>query len=576
MQQVQTTLKKMREFNKPLPKLEFDKNRFRVKHCPCGKSNKDGKFRPYVGHEAKGYCHSCGQTFLPELPKLDQWNSTEPQIFNAKTETVQFIITQTVINFEVSEENYFTEIDIYKNSPKGILFHYCLNGLLKRLNTFKNINQNKIDNPAILKGLYFDGTSGEFCKHTAPFIFFDIDVKDTENIELLVPEKNKLVFDFLKSASILVWRSNSGKGIAGILHTPQFNKIDNCQTELHLTISKSIYIFLSGLIKEATGITVHFDFQQGKFRQIRYLAEQKEAAVINSTPLSFSFAKPQPKPASFISNEVFKASLKAYEANCFVQYLNELFGVEVASELIKKYFIGTSKHWQGATVFWQINKNGKVRTGKIMLYNATTGKRIKEPFNHINWVHSALKMPEFELRQCLFGEHLLIDKAKPVAIVESEKTAVIASVYRPEFIWLATGGKDGLKAEFCSVLAGRTIKLFPDLNCFDKWSAIAKKIFNSELVEVSDLLERNASEAERKQGFDLADYLIRFDFREFTQPEAEASQPPPAVQEVPILPTSEELQYSKMAASNPHVEMLVKQLGLVSATTGKPLMKFDV
>ena len=372
MQQVQTILKKMREFNKPLPKLEFDKNRIRVKHCPCGKSNKDGKFVPYVGHEAKGFCHSCGEKFLPELPKLEQWNSTERP-------------------------------------------------------TYK----------------------------------------------------------------------------------PQLTK-------------------------------------------------------------------PQPKPASFISNEVFKASLKAYEANCFVQYLNELFGVEVASELIKKYFIGTSKHWQGATVFWQIDKHGKVRTGKIMLYDSTTGKRIKEPFNHINWVHSLLKMPEFELRQCLFGEHLLNDKAKPVAIVESEKTAVIASVYFPQFIWLAVGSVSNLKAEFCSVLAGRTIKLFPDLNCFDKWSAIAKKIFNPELVEVSDLLERNASEAERKQGFDLADYLIRFDFREFTQPEAEASQPPPAVQEVPILPTSEELQYSKMAASNPYVEMLVKQLGLVSATTGKPLMKFDV
>lgn len=25
-------------------KLEFDKKRFRIKHCPCGKSNKDGKF----------------------------------------------------------------------------------------------------------------------------------------------------------------------------------------------------------------------------------------------------------------------------------------------------------------------------------------------------------------------------------------------------------------------------------------------------------------------------------------------------------------------------------------------------
>jgi len=56
-----------------------------------------------------------------------------------------------------------------------------------------------------------------------------------------------------------------------------------------------------------------------------------------------------------------------------------------------------------------------------MLYSPTTGKRVKEPFNHITWVHKALKQPDFNLKQCLFGEHLLQDKTKPVAIVESEK-----------------------------------------------------------------------------------------------------------------------------------------------------------
>jgi hypothetical protein len=73
-----------------------------------------------------------------------------------------------------------------------------------------------------------------------------------------------------------------------------------------------------------------------------------------------------------------------------------------------------------------------------MLNNPTTGKRIKEPFNHINWAQKVLKEPEYELKQCFFGEQL-IDKSKPVAIVESEKTAVIASGYLPQFIWLAAG-----------------------------------------------------------------------------------------------------------------------------------------
>jgi hypothetical protein len=238
---------------------------------------------------------------------------------------------------------------------------------------------------------------------------------------------------------------------------------------------------------------------------------------------------PQPKPVSFIPVEVFKASLKAHETNHFVQFLINLFGVEVASQLVSRYFIATSKHWNGATVFWQIDIQGKVRTGKIMLYSPVTGKRVKNLELPVYWVHKALKQPEFELKQCLFGEHLLIDKTKPVAIVESEKTAVIASVYLPQFIWVAVGSLNNLNAEKCSILRGRTVTLFPDLNGFEKWSSKAKELSRLATFTVSDLLERKATEAERKQGFDLADYLIKYDYKAFALPESEAPEPPPAV-----------------------------------------------
>lgn len=243
------------------------------------------------------------------------------------------------------------------------------------------------------------------------------------------------------------------------------------------------------------------------------------------------FVTPQPKPVSFIPVEVFKASLKAHETNHFVQFLINLFGVEVASQLVSRYFIATSKHWTGATVFWQIDTQGKVRTGKIMLYSPTTGKRVKNLELPVYWVHKAIKQPEFELRQCLFGEHLLNDdKTKPVAIVESEKTAVIASVYLSQFIWVAVGSLTNLNAEKCSILKGRTVTLFPDLNGFDKRSSKAKELSHLTRFTVSDLLERKATEAERKQGFDLADYLIKFNYKEFGLPEPEATEPPPAVQ----------------------------------------------
>jgi len=229
---------------------------------------------------------------------------------------------------------------------------------------------------------------------------------------------------------------------------------------------------------------------------------------------------PQQKPVSFIPVEVFKASLNptAFETNHFVQFLINLFGVEVASQLVSRYFIATSKHWNGATVFWQIDTQGKVRTGKIMLYSPTTGKRVKNLELPVYWVHKALKQPEFELRQCLFGEHLLIDETKPVAIVESEKTAVIASAYLPQFIWLAVGSLTNLNADRLPILKGRSVILFPDLNGFEKWQGKAKELSHITNFYVSDLLERKASEAEKKEGYDLADYLIQFDLKQFSEP----------------------------------------------------------
>lgn len=223
---------------------------------------------------------------------------------------------------------------------------------------------------------------------------------------------------------------------------------------------------------------------------------------------------------SFIPAEIFKASLNsnAYENNNFVQFLIQLFGVKIAGDVVSRYSIASSKKWKGATVFWQMDTQGKVRTGKIMLYDLTSGRRIKKPFNHITWVHSALKLPLFDLKQCFFGEHLLIDNSKPIAIVESEKTAVIASIYLPQFIWLAAGSLTNLTEEKCSILKGRYVILFPDLNGYDKWCKKAKELSHFAVFNVSDLLERKASYHQRASGYDIADYLLQYDLNDFLTP----------------------------------------------------------
>lgn len=235
--------------------------------------------------------------------------------------------------------------------------------------------------------------------------------------------------------------------------------------------------------------------------------EYFEKAGIDYKPVSPTAREPEPeKPITYIAPDLIKGSLKNYDQNNFVIWLTSLFDTQTVQSLISSYLIGTSNHWPGATVFYQIDMEGKIRTGKIMLYNPITGKRIKEPFSHINWLHSVLKLSDFNLKQCFFGEHLLVDKTKPIAIVESEKTAIVASVYLPEYIWIATGGMDNLSMEKSFPLVGRDVILFPDGNGFEKWNSKTKELKNICNVAVSDVLNNLPPE---NKGFDIADFLIQ-------------------------------------------------------------------
>ena len=119
----------------------------------------------------------------------------------------------------------------------------------------------------------------------------------------------------------------------------------------------------------------------------------------------------------------------------------------------------------------------------------------------------------YELKQCLFGEHLLAtDQNKTVAIVESEKTAVICSIYFPEYIWLATGGLLNLSEEKLFVLKNRKVKLFPDLKAFDVWQEKVNLLSN---CSISDYLERECTPAQREQGADLADYITQINYNDY-------------------------------------------------------------
>lgn len=223
------------------------------------------------------------------------------------------------------------------------------------------------------------------------------------------------------------------------------------------------------------------------------------------TPSQKPIYMPNPQP-SHIDEDVFREYLRNYEKNNFIMWLAKLVGVARTKEAIKRYHIGTYPigTYHSGTVFFQIDLQGKIRAGKIMSYDET-GHRCKDTTPQVDWIHSILKLPKPS--QCFFGEDLLHDITKTVAIVESEKTAIVASCYLPDYIWLACGGSYGLDIDKCRCLKGRTVVLYPDAGTFDTWNKKAKELSAICAISVSSLVEKNATEEERKKGFDLADYL---------------------------------------------------------------------
>ena len=221
---------------------------------------------------------------------------------------------------------------------------------------------------------------------------------------------------------------------------------------------------------------------------------------------------PKPLP-SYHSPELIEKSFLSERPNYFIDFLHTMFTAVEVKTAVYDYLISTSIHWEGATVFWQIDQQERLHAGKVMLFNKATGKRAKDSNGKsiISWVHSILKykkqLNDFNLEQCLFGLHLITpDNSKPMAIVEGEKTAVLCSVFKPQYTWLATGSKSGLKCEMLLPIKKYKIVAFPDKNEFSDWNKKATELNKVGFqIVVSNYLETIDCDV----GTDFADILIQ-------------------------------------------------------------------
>lgn len=218
-------------------------------------------------------------------------------------------------------------------------------------------------------------------------------------------------------------------------------------------------------------------------------------------------------PLDTIPREYVERPVRPDMDSSLTGFLRKTIDHESLDRVIREYCLGVTK--DRSTIFFQIDASGKCRTGKIMKYNPDIGHRIKDESvpSCVTWVHSVLKSrglltPSWTLAQCLFGEHLLPKyPERRVALVESEKTAVICAALMPRYVWLATGGKTQL-GDKLQVLKGRDVIAFPDVDGYDEWK-VKLALVPGLSVKVSDYLERTAGAEDRNAHVDIADLLLR-------------------------------------------------------------------
>ena len=172
----------------------------------------------------------------------------------------------------------------------------------------------------------------------------------------------------------------------------------------------------------------------------------------------------------------------------------------------ERYHLGKTR--SGKTIFWMIDD-------MLDPLDARIGD---------TWLSKMLKQREplleyWSVKHCLFGLHLigglqiLQNDDKPVAIVESEQSAVILSELFPEFIWMAYATTAHLVPDLMAPLQGRHVTIYPRADpCmntymfFLDYAQIVRKHYDITL-SIDSTLETNATAEQKEQCIDLLEFI---------------------------------------------------------------------
>lgn len=175
-------------------------------------------------------------------------------------------------------------------------------------------------------------------------------------------------------------------------------------------------------------------------------------------------------------------------------------GLGITPQHLRTWGIGTS---HDKTVFVFIDHSRNPCNVKTFRYKED-GHRDKE-FGSYSLKSSTVDGQEYKYKICLFGEHLLSkDNSKFVVMVESEKTACIASFHYPQYDWLACCAGDGLTDDKAQILKGHSVIWLCDADKKGRDNSSLRTLKRQRIThKVVDLKPLESD------GSDIADYILK-------------------------------------------------------------------
>ena len=247
---------------------------------------------------------------------------------------------------------------------------------------------------------------------------------------------------------------------------------------------------------------------------VRYRSVDGKPLIINITHKK---TKKQMKKISFNAMvETLPNGRSLLGCNPLIDLLLRIYPQTTVVQAVTNYYLGfsafKSRTMGDALIFWQINEDKQIVNAKRVYYRADGHRDKKLP--------PMVMYPDNP--QCLFGQHLLMDAPpdQPVAIVESEKSAIVMSIIMPGYLWMACGSMNNFNEQFLKPLQGRAIVAFPDVDIKrDKktnvsvscalWQNVAAELQNKGWnITVDTALEETVNSAQRMDKIDVADLAL--------------------------------------------------------------------